>query len=109
MRKADIGRRISQAAEVDEQSAYLVMESILQILKAALKAGESITVQGFGTFKIRDKSARHGRNPRTGETTTISARKVVTFHASPLFKQYVNGSASANIESIAQNETVSRQ
>jgi integration host factor subunit alpha len=49
----------------------------------ALQAGEPVSLSGFGNFQVRAKSRRPGRNPRTGEAVTISARRVVIFHASP--------------------------
>jgi integration host factor subunit alpha len=90
MKKTDISRRVQEAGGIDEQTADSLVEGVLQLLKTTLKNGEPIAIQGFGTFKVREKKARQGRNPRTGEAVMISARRVVSFHPSPLLKQYVN-------------------
>jgi len=63
---------------------------VLELLKATLKAGETVNVIGFGKFAVREKKARQARNPKTGETIMVSARRAVSFRASPLFKKYVN-------------------
>ena len=95
MKKTDISRRVQEAGGIDEQMADSLVEGVLQLLKTTLKHGEPIAIQGFGTFKVREKKARQGRNPRTGEAVMISARRVVSFHPSPLLKQYVNNEGGA--------------
>jgi integration host factor subunit alpha len=92
MTKTEIGKRIHEQAEISEDEAESVLEQILELLKSTLQRGEEIIVTGFGKFRVRGKKARVGRNPRTGEQITIPARRVVTFHASPLLKEYVNTS-----------------
>jgi integration host factor subunit alpha len=92
MTKADIARQIQNQVGISEYDAETLFERILDLLKAALKNGEEITITGFGKFRVRSKNVRVGRNPRTGEAITIPARRVVTFHASPLLKEYVNTS-----------------
>jgi integration host factor subunit alpha len=90
MTKADIARQIQNQVGISEHDAETLFERILDLLKAALKNGEEITITGFGKFRVRSKNVRVGRNPRTGEEITIPARRVVTFHASSLLKGYVN-------------------
>ncbi len=90
MNKADIARKIHEAAEIDLPQAGEALERVLDLIKTALKNGESIAVANFGTFKVRSKNERRGRNPRTGEEVIIAARKVVRFQASPAFKEYIN-------------------
>ena len=102
MQKAKIARHIHQQAGILEYEAAKVLEWILGLLKTTLQAGEPITIQGFGKFKVRSKRTRQGRNPRTGEATVISARRVVTFQPSLLLRTEVN-SVSAE-----QQETVTR-
>ena len=63
------------------------VESVTDVLKA----GDKITLKGFGTFEVRSREARTGRNPRTGETMTIAASKVPAFKASSSLKNVVNG------------------
>ena len=70
------------------ESADLV-ESVLQHVSDALVAGESVKISSFGTFSIRDKAARVGRNPKTGEEVPIHPRRVLTFRPSHLMKDKV--------------------
>lgn len=97
MTKADIAQKVHKAAGIDEKSAASVLESVLELLKATLRSGEAINITGFGKFSVREKKARRGRNPKTGETIMVSARRAISFHVSPLFKQYVNDKAICKV------------
>ena len=90
MRKADIARHIFQQAGISEHEAAKLLEWILALFTSTLQKGEPIAIAGFGTFRVRGKGPRKGRNPRTGEEIMIPARRVVTFHASPVFKAAVS-------------------
>jgi integration host factor subunit alpha len=90
MTKLDIIQQVHKAAEITEPEAAQLVEFVLNLLKTTLKQGEQIIIVGFGTFTVRRKRARQGRNPRTGQPVLISQRTVVTFRASPLWKKYVN-------------------
>jgi integration host factor subunit alpha len=70
------------------ESAHLV-ESVLQHVSDALASGDSVKISSFGTFSLRDKSARVGRNPKTGDEVPISPRRVLTFRPSHLMKDRV--------------------
>lgn len=70
------------------ESAQLV-ESVLQHISDALVTGEQVKISSFGTFSIRDKAARVGRNPKTGEEVPILPRRVLTFRPSHLMKERV--------------------
>lgn len=61
--------------------AMLLIDSTLELVKDTLASGEDVLVSGFGKFCIRDKKARKGRNPKTGEELVVTPRRVVTFHA----------------------------
>ena len=84
---ADLGR-----AMIAAQVRYMV-ETFFDEIRDALERGESVKLSGFGNFQLRDKPQRPGRNPKTGEEIPISARRVVTFHASQKLKTMVDGSA----------------
>ena len=90
MQKKDIALRIHQEAEIAEKDAATLLDWILDLFKTILLQGESISISNFGTFTVRSKVARKGRNPQTGEELMISPRRVVTFRASPQFKAGVN-------------------
>jgi integration host factor subunit alpha len=70
-----------------------MVETFFDEIRDALERGESVKLSGFGNFQLRDKPQRPGRNPKTGEEIPISARRVVTFHASQKLKTMVDGSA----------------
>ena len=86
MTKDKMAKLVWNKLEVDSKGAKTAVETVFKILKQAMQAGENIEIRGFGKFVIRDKNARIGRNPRTGEETEITARKVVTFKASRVLK-----------------------
>ena len=91
MDKAVIARHIHQQAGISETEAAQLLDYVLELLKTTLQAGAQITIYGFGRFTVLSKRARQGRNPRTGEAVMISARRVVTFHPSVLFRREMNG------------------
>jgi integration host factor subunit alpha len=72
-----------------ESSHFL--ESVLEIIKSSLAGGDDVLISGFGKFTVRQKTARRGRNPATGEDLTLGPHKVVTFKCSALLKEKING------------------
>jgi integration host factor subunit alpha len=68
-----------------------MVESILALMCAALERGENVKISGFGTFLLRDKGERVGRNPKTGIEVPITPRRVLTFRSSQILKQRVSG------------------
>jgi integration host factor subunit alpha len=67
-----------------------IVESLLEIIKRSLESGEDVLFSGFGKFKVREKKARKGRNPVTGEGVIIEPRRVVTFHCSGKLRKKIN-------------------
>jgi len=102
MQKADIARRIHQQTGISETQAATLLDWFLELLKTTLQAGEPITIYGFGTFTVRSKRARQGRNPRTGEAVMIAARRVVSFHPSLRLKTEVNSVPAARQEAVTR-------
>ncbi len=100
--------RIQQHAGISKDEAAEVLEWILSLLKTTLQAGEPIIISGFGRFAVRNKNARPGRNPRTRETMTISARRAVSFQASKLFKAEINSPSAQILPSQADLGTPAR-
>ena len=66
------------------------VEMVFETMKKVLERGERLKISGFGSFNPRDKKTRTGRNPKTGQAIKISARRVVTFRASPVLKEKMN-------------------
>lgn len=87
MTKADLSKYIQEhLGDITHKQAAELVEEILSIIKQTLAAGEIVKISGFGSFVVRDKHARNGRNPKTGVPLTIQARRVVTFKASQILK-----------------------
>jgi integration host factor subunit alpha len=102
MRKLDIATRIHREARISEDEAATLLEWILELLKTTLQKGEPITIPGFGKFTVRSKAPRTGLNFRTGESIVISARKVVTFHSSPLLTKEMNSVQAERQEAVTR-------
>lgn len=92
MTKADIASLVAEKGLTKKQAMDAV-EATLEILKNALRLGEKIQLVGFGSFQVRAKRARKGRNPQTGSEITISARKVLKFKPGKALHQIVNQGA----------------
>jgi integration host factor alpha subunit len=95
MRKADIMRRIAEEMKLTHIKAEEVVHAIFEEIKDALQQGDAVILRRFGSFQVRDKRARVGRNPKTGQAADISARRVVRFKAGNALKEAVNGATAA--------------
>lgn len=91
MTKADIARIVHERVGLTKKESAQIVESVLDVVRDALEQGENVKLSGFGHFMVRQKHARRGRNPKTGTDITIAPRSVVTFRASPLLKDKLNG------------------
>lgn len=81
MNKAELIDQISIDAGIPKTKASAAVESFMESVSKALKAGKKVTLVGFGTFTVHKRAARKGRNPATGEAIRIKAKKVVKFRA----------------------------
>ncbi|HIP07762.1 MAG TPA: integration host factor subunit alpha [Mariprofundaceae bacterium] len=86
MTKAEIATIICDRVGLSKKESAEIVEVLLEEIKGVLAKGEDVKISGFGHFSVREKNARRGRNPKTGESITIKSRKVVTFRASQLVK-----------------------
>ncbi len=91
MTKADIVNNLYEKLGLSKKETAHIVEVVLETIKHTLESGEKIKIAGFGNFVVRPKSARKGRNPKTGEEIQISQRKVVTFKPSQLLRKSVDG------------------
>lgn len=89
--KADLAEAIYSALPVDKQKAALIVEDYVEIIKDALANEGKVMLSGFGSYKVKYKPARRGRNPQTGDSITLRARKVVKFQPSQLLRKAING------------------
>jgi integration host factor subunit alpha len=88
--KAQIIEEISSRNGFTMKKSTELVESLLEILKGTLASGEDVLISGFGKFCVKDKDARRGRNPATGEDMMLSSRKVVTFKCSASLRDEIN-------------------
>lgn len=96
MTKADIIEALYEKVGFSKKDAAELVELIFDTIKDTLSNGEKIKISGFGNFVVRDKRARTGRNPQTGTSIQISARRVLTFKPSHVLREDVNNSTGKN-------------
>ena len=87
--KAELADLLFEKVGLNKREAKALDHRLIELAKPALERGESVKLSGFGNFQLRDKPQRPGRNPKTGEEIPITARRVVTFHASQKLKASV--------------------
>lgn len=93
--RMDLSEAVFREVGLSRNESAQLVESVLAHISDALVRGEQVKISSFGTFSVRDKSARIGRNPKTGEEVPIQPRRVLTFRPSHLMKERVaSGNAS---------------
>ena len=90
MNKSDLVEAIAKSADMPKAAAARALDATIESIKKALKNGDTVSLVGFGTFKVGKRAARNGRNPRTGATIKIKAAKVPKFSAGKGLKDAVN-------------------
>ena len=94
--KADIATAIAQRMGFSKTQCAALVDQVFEIMKECLARGEEVKISSLGRFQVRQKRARRGRNPQTGEALEISARKVVTFKSSPVLRNLMEESYAGN-------------
>jgi integration host factor subunit alpha len=89
IRKTDLINALIEGTGLNRALARDVVEVVFELLQDALAAGEAVKLAGFGNFRLRDKRARMGRNPKTGAAAPIAARRIVTFQGSAILQDRV--------------------
>ncbi|MFA5702235.1 MAG: integration host factor subunit alpha [Advenella sp.] len=87
--KAELAEMLFDRVGLNKREAKDIVDTFFEEIRESLAKGEPVKLSGFGNFQVRDKPARPGRNPKTGEVIPIAARRVVTFHASQKLKAIV--------------------
>ncbi len=87
MNKADLANEISKKTNISKAKAWETLNATIDSIKGSLKKGKKVSLVGFGSFLVKNRKARKGRNPKTGETIQIKARKVPAFSAGSEFKK----------------------
>ncbi len=90
MNKSELIDAVADEADISKASAARAVDAVFSAITGALKEGDQVTVVGFGTFLVRERAARTGRNPRTGESISIEASKMPSFKAGKALKDALN-------------------
>ncbi|GAB2711370.1 MAG: HU family DNA-binding protein [Halomonas sp.] len=90
MNKSELIEAIAASADIPKAAATRALDAMVESVTDSLKQGESVSLVGFGTFTIKERAARTGRNPQTGQPIEISAAKVPSFKAGKALKDAVN-------------------
>jgi integration host factor subunit alpha len=80
--KNDLVKALAKENGFQKKQSIEIVETLLEIIKSSLSSGDDVLISGFGKFSVREKRARRGRNPATGEDMKLAARRVVTFKCS---------------------------
>ncbi|HBI05175.1 MAG TPA: DNA-binding protein [Paenibacillaceae bacterium] len=87
MNKSDLITRVSEVADLSKKDATKAVEAVFDAITEALQAGDKVQLIGFGNFEVRERAARKGRNPQTGEEIEIAASKVPAFKPGKALKE----------------------
>ncbi|HEY0286397.1 MAG TPA: HU family DNA-binding protein [Pseudomonas sp.] len=90
MNKSQLIDAIAASADIPKAAAGRALDAVIESVTGALTAGDSVVLVGFGTFSVKESSARQGRNPQTGEALAIAAAKKPSFKAGKALKEAVN-------------------
>ncbi|GGB16470.1 MULTISPECIES: nucleoid-associated protein HU-beta [Agarivorans] len=90
MNKAQLVDKIAEGADISKAAAGRALDSFIEAISDTLKEGDSVALVGFGTFQVKERSARTGRNPQTGAEIQIAAANVPSFKAGKALKDAVN-------------------
>lgn len=90
MTKLELTEMIQLNSGLTKRESADILDTVFSIIKETLNQGENLKISGFGSFEIKEKSPRMGRNPQTGESITISRRRVLSFKPSTVLKAQIN-------------------
>ena len=91
MTKADIVEKVAEKCGISKKDSIDMVESVFSVLKTTLENGEDLKISGFGKFEVKNKHERKGRNPQTGESIIIDARRILSFKPSTILKESIIG------------------
>lgn len=100
--RADLCEAVHEAVGLTRQDSSEMVERTLDLVAEALEGGQIVKLSGFGVFQVRDKRARMGRNPKTGEPAAIDPRRVISFRASHVMKAGIDGAHSGRADGAAE-------
>jgi integration host factor subunit alpha len=100
--RADLTEAVHRALGISRNESASFVERIIEEVCATLEEGQSVKISSFGTFSVRDKQLRIGRNPKTGAEVPITPRRVITFRASHVLKELINDSLAPSRATAAE-------
>src|SRR5580765_6710172 len=95
MTKADLVEEVSRVTELTRKDSEVIVDQLFDSVIKALKSGDKLAVRGFGSFRVRQRNARVGRNPKTGEKVEVPAKRVPYFKPGKELKDLINDGTSA--------------
>jgi|SRR5713226_8564177 len=101
MTKADLIEEVSRVVEMTRKESEIIVETIFDSIVKSLRAGDKIEIRGFGSFRTRQRQARIGRNPKSGDRVEVPAKRIPFFKPSKELRDIVNGPASATAPAAA--------
>jgi len=99
MTKADLVEEVSRVTELTRKDSEVIVDQLFDSVIKALKSGDKLEVRGFGSFRVRQRNARVGRNPKTGEKVEVPAKRVPYFKPSKELKDLINDGAASSAPS----------
>ncbi len=90
MTKAELVDGVAKKAGLSKKDAEVIVQTVLESIIESLRGGEKVELRGFGSFRLRDRAARQGRNPKTGEKVFVPAKKVPYFKPGKELKELIN-------------------
>jgi DNA-binding protein HU-beta len=90
MNKAELIEAMADAADISKAAATRALDGMVEAITSAMKDGDQVVLAGFGTFSVKERAARQGRNPQTGESIQIKASNIPSFKAGKALKDAVN-------------------
>src|SRR5215471_1130621 len=95
MTKADLVEEVAKVTELTRKDSEVIVDTLFESVIKALKTGDKLEVRGFGSFRVRQRNARVGRNPKTGEKVEVPAKRVPYFKPSKELKDLINDGTTA--------------
>jgi integration host factor subunit beta len=105
MTKAELVEDVARAAELTKKDAERLVEIVFESIIDTLNKGEKIELRGFGSFRVRERGARRGRNPKTGDPVDIPAKRVPYFKPGKELKELINEESAATSPAAAENSS----
>jgi integration host factor subunit beta len=104
MTKADLVEEVAKVTELTRKDSEVIVDTLFESVIKALRVGDKLEVRGFGSFRVRQRNSRVGRNPKTGEKVEVPAKRVPYFKPSKELKDLINGDGSAPAGAVTPAE-----